>query len=69
MAYEPGDEDPHRDALGEVPEFCDLTGDDKSECDCGDCYYERHGEPKPFRCCDGVGGHTADCELNPRWDR
>lgn len=51
------DEDPR-----DLPEReCDLTGDPVSTCDCADCYYERHGEPKPCGQCGGVGGHIEGC--------
>lgn len=42
-------------------DYCDTTGDLREDCPCSDCYYERHGEPKPCGQCGGVGGHLEGC--------
>lgn len=54
------DEGPEMDA--EYPEpMCETTGDEVRVCDCGDCYFLRHEEPKPCSECGGVGCHMSGC--------
>lgn len=50
------DEDPR-----ERPDLCELTGEAVADCDCADCYFLNHGEPKPCGKCGGVGGHMFGC--------